>query len=123
MNGNTLGMITVLIGLVLFGVLYNALVDRLRLQGYVEPYTALWVTGGVLITILGIHVLDSFSDEPAAVLALMAFTASGTPMIIGDIHRFATAFQAEKEGLRNDPTETLAEQRRKSSNGCDQSGA
>ena len=74
-------IVTVLFGLFMFGLSFNALINYLgeRKDGYV----AMLVVGGVLITLGGIALID----WRAAVLALIGFAASGTPMVLGDIAR------------------------------------
>lgn len=65
--------------LLFFGTLYAVFVNLFfdQLQGYMS----LMVVGGVLVT-LG---FSAFIFWPAAVLLLICFSASGLPMIIGDI--------------------------------------
>jgi len=48
-----------------------------------DGYVALLVVAGVLVTLGGVALID----WRAAVLALVALAASGTPMVIGDILR------------------------------------
>jgi hypothetical protein len=70
-----------LIALFLAGVLYNLLVSWLgpRKTGY----TSLLVVGGVLFTLAGV----AFICWQSAAIALLAFAASGAPMVLGDIYR------------------------------------
>lgn len=82
----------VLFALGMFGLAYNALIHWLgnRKAGYVS----LLVVGGVLVTLLGIAMVS----WQAAVIGLAAFSASGLPMVIGDIYRAISAReQAVKE--------------------------
>ncbi len=82
------GVITaVLLGLLLFGIGYNALVAWLERRGYTEGYLSLIVALGVAMTLAGVAVLSI----QAALLALGAFCATGTPMIIGSITRYLKA--------------------------------
>lgn len=69
--------------LFIFGVAYNLFMTRLEERGYHEGYVSFLVAGGVLVTLIGIAVFDS----RGALIALGAFTASGTPMIIGSMIR------------------------------------
>ena len=71
-------------GLLAFGVLYNAFVGWLIHNGYEEGYVALLVVAGTLVTLGGVALVDVRS----AVLALVCFGASGTPMVIGSIWRY-----------------------------------
>jgi len=105
MNGNPFGAIAVLFGLFLFGLAYNALVAWLERKRVNEPVTWLLVVGGVLVTIGGIHLLElTLPDESAAELALLAFLADGTPMVLGSVSRFLMlwrqALNYEKEQSR-----------------------
>ena len=68
-------------GLIMFGAAYNSFVNWLGERG--EGYTALLVAGGVLVTLAVVALVD----WRAAALTLVAFAASGAPMIIGDIAR------------------------------------
>ncbi len=74
----------VFLGLVLFGIGYNAFVAWLERRGYTEGYLSLIVSLGVFVTLCGVAVLSIH----AALLTLMAFVATGTPMIIGSIVRY-----------------------------------
>lgn len=71
----------ILISLMLFGTLFAVLVNRFfdQLQGYMS----LMVAAGVLFTLA----FAAFIFWPAAIIALICFTASGLPMIIGDVIR------------------------------------
>lgn len=93
MNGQTFGVVSVLIGLFLFGLAYNALVAWIERQKVNEPITWLLVVGGVLVTLGGLHLLTQFSPAPAVLLALAAFTASGTPMVLGSVARYINLYR------------------------------
>lgn len=85
MTGRDSGMILAVFGaLVVFGIGYNAFVAWAERKGYTEGYLSLVVALGVAVTLAGIAVLNI----EAALLALGAFAASGTPMIIGSIWRY-----------------------------------
>lgn len=82
------GVITaVLLGLLLFGIGYNALVAWMERKGYTEGYLSLIVALGVFVTLCGVAILSI----QAALLTLLAFVATGTPMIIGSITRYLKA--------------------------------
>ncbi|NPV77931.1 MAG: hypothetical protein HPY59_16340 [Anaerolineae bacterium] len=90
------GMITaVLLGLVLFGIGYNALVAWAERRGYTEGYLSLIVAMGVFVTLCGVAILSIH----AALLTLLAFIASGTPMIIGSILRYIHRREAMKRAI------------------------
>lgn len=85
MIGSNSGAVwAVFFGLLLFGIGYNALVAWLERKGYTEGYLSLIVALGVAMTLAGVAALNI----EAALLALGAFAASGTPMIIGSIWRY-----------------------------------
>lgn len=67
--------------LIIFSLLYNRAVEDLGTKK--EGYTAIFVAIGNIITLLVVAV---FSWK-AALLCLIAFAASGTAMIIGDVAR------------------------------------
>lgn len=95
----------VLLGLALFGTLYNQLVSHLEKKGYSEGFVSLLVAAGSGVTLLGMAVLD----WQAALLALVCFMASGSPMILGSILRYVQAREQSKQRLireirRDDPT-------------------
>ena len=92
----------VLMGLLLFGIGYNALVEWLERRGYTEGYLSLIVAFGVFVTLCGVAILSI----PAAFLTLAAFVASGTPMIAGSIIRYLHKREEMKrsmiEEIKND---------------------
>lgn len=89
-------LVTVALGLLLFGVIYNEWVGRLDDQK--DGYTALLVVVGVLVTLAGVAIVD----WRAAALVAGAFIFSGAPMILGDIWRANKRRQAELERLRKE---------------------
>ena len=68
--------------LVMFSILYNRWMTDLGTKK--EGYLAFFVAAGNVFTLLAGVAVFSWK---AAVLALLAFIVSGTPMIIGDVHR------------------------------------
>jgi len=91
----------VIITLFLFGVIFAAFVWQIGHRK--EGYTAFLVAIGVLVTLAGVAVID----WRAAVLALVCFTASGTPMVIGSVAQYIVQREHEHaairaEALRND---------------------
>lgn len=88
--GSNSGAIPVAIGavLILFGILYDWLASYLHQKGHSEGYTSLLVVGGVLVTILAAGFVIGW---PAVIWLLILFACSGTPMVIGDIYRYAKA--------------------------------
>lgn len=88
-------ILAVYLGLILFGVGYNALVSWLDREGYVEGYLAFIVAIGVAVSLAGVALLS----WQAALLALGAFTASGIPMIIGSVSRYVKRRRAAQQTL------------------------
>ena len=64
-------------------VAYDSLVGWMERRGYDEGYTAILVVVGVIITGIG----GAAIDLEAAILFLLLFVASGTPMIFGSWRR------------------------------------
>lgn len=77
-------VVIVFLMLLIFGGLYNLLVAYLERYGYLEGYLSLIVAAGVFVTLIGIAILS----WQAALIILVCFVASGTPMIIGSITRY-----------------------------------
>lgn len=93
----------VLAALFVFGVLYNAFVEWLERDDRDRGFTSLLVVGGVIVTLGGAAMLVGW--ELILVLAL-CFTASGTPMIIGSLARYARE-RAEAEKFCRSSVEEL----------------
>ena len=70
--------------LVVFGIIYNALIARAERKHYLEGFTSLAVAMGVSITLVVVAVYD----WRAALTVLIGFMASGVPMMIGSIMRY-----------------------------------
>jgi ACR3 family arsenite efflux pump ArsB len=65
----------------MYGIAFNYFVDQLN--GRKDGYLSLLVAAGVGVTLIGVAIIS----WQAAVLVLACFTASGIPMIIGEISR------------------------------------
>lgn len=81
----------------LFGVLYNQLVARLNRDGLTEGYSSWLVvigSGALLIVAAPLLGMRRF----LAILGI--FAAGGTPMIIGDMTRYAGARRAVQDWIR-----------------------
>jgi uncharacterized integral membrane protein len=85
-------------GLFFFGLSYNALMHALGERK--DGYTALFVVGGVLVTLTGLALID----WRCALLALTLFVASGLPMVIGDMYRSIKKKDAILAALREGMT-------------------
>lgn len=102
-GSNSGAILAVFLSLALFGIGYNAFVAWMGRRGYTEGYLSLIVALGVFATLCGVAVLSI----QAALLALMAFAASGTPMILGSIIRYLKKREDMKRSIiaevRDDP--------------------
>jgi hypothetical protein len=109
-SGNISGIILTLGLLFGFGIGFNAIIERMGQDA--EGFVWLEVTIGVLVTLMGVGVLDALINWNAAFIALLAFAASGSPMIVGDVNRYVKARRRLKELQRyihDDETASLAE--------------
>lgn len=94
--GNNLGTISaVFLGLILFGIGYNALIAWAERQGYTEGFMSLIVALGVVGTLGGMAILNF----KGALIALCCFAASGSPMIIGSIARYLTSRKQSQKAM------------------------
>ena len=97
----------IFLGLVLFGLGFNALTSWAERKGYMEGFTSLFVALGVLLTLAPFAIISPIFT----VLILAGFVASGLPMIIGSIVRYTQrrerALQeiARLSNHANDPSE------------------
>ena len=78
-------LLAVFLGLIIFGTIYNQVVAWLEARKFAEGYMGFIVAGGVIITLLGVAIVSL----PASLIALVAFFASGIPMILGSVFRYA----------------------------------
>lgn len=85
----------VYLGLLLFGILYNQVVEWLERRGYTEGYMSLIVAFGVAMTLAGVSMLSI----QAALITLGAFAASGVPMIAGSIIRYVRKREAAQKAI------------------------
>lgn len=88
------------LALFLFGLTYNGFMTAMGQRK--EGYTALYVALGVMATLGGAAILD----WQAALLSLVMFIASGTPMIAGDMWRH---MRRREEAERNAREQALTE--------------
>jgi hypothetical protein len=72
------------VGLVLFGIAFNKLTAWMECKGYLEGFTSLWVSLGVLITLAPFSLISL----PFALIVVGGFMASGAWMIGGSISRY-----------------------------------
>lgn len=90
-------IMAVLLGLILFGIVYNLAVDFLASRRYSEGFMSILVALGVFCTLVGI----SFISWPMAMIALLCFAASGLPMMVGSIARYVRKRAKEQELYKN----------------------
>ena len=111
LTGNIMPIIAAIyLALLLFGIGYNYLTAQAERTGFIRGYTALFVVGGVAVTVAATAVVSL----AFALITAGAFIASGTPMIVGsmirhqreELHQLA---QAIEEARRGDQDETLAQ--------------
>ena len=95
-NWRLIGVVSGFVFLLSF--IYNDIVRWLEDGGYAEGYTSFLVVGGVVVTLLGLACID----RAAAVLALILFSASGLPMVVGSMWRHARRRKADQDGMRKD---------------------
>lgn len=95
--GNGWALFGMGLGLAVFGVAYNALTAWLERNARHEGYTALLVVGGVFITVAASALVIGLQS---ALVVGAGFVCSGTPMIIGSVHRHVMMRERERETLR-----------------------
>jgi len=95
----------VLFGLACFGWGYDRWVAGLEARGEARGYMAFIVALGCLVT-LGGFVLIAGVIEPG-IVALLCFMASGLPMIVGSVARYAQARAREEIRARAEAEATL----------------
>lgn len=91
-------VITVLSTLLVFGIVYNALVARLERSGHDRGFTAFLVVGGVAVTLAAATWLVGL--QPVMWL-LACFAASGLPMVVGSWARYSRARQKNEQATIN----------------------
>lgn len=89
----------VLVALVLFGLAYNWLISRIETAVPDHGYTAIWVIGGVLVTVLATAPLIGWSN---VAIVLGAFAASGLVMTLGSIQRHLARRQRDLDRQRHE---------------------
>lgn len=91
--------LAVLAGLLIFGLAYNWAVARIEQAVPDHGYTAIWVIGGVLITVLATVPIIGWT---AVLTVLGAFAASGLVMTLGSIQRHLARRQADLDRQREE---------------------
>lgn len=87
LNGmaNYAGLATAFIGLLIFGIFFNRIVEHFQKRTH-GRYTAEMVVIGVLVTVTASGFFIGWQD---VVILLILFIASGSPMIFGSWQRAA----------------------------------
>lgn len=78
----------VYIALFIFGILYAVAVYQLQKLSLTEGFTAILVVIGVLVTLLGCYLIEIYAGPLRTWHVLIAFVASGAPMLAGDIFSY-----------------------------------
>lgn len=107
MNGTDLGadwvmfVIVVLVELCLslFGLWFNGQIEHTPFLG--EGWAWLQVVFGVAVTLAGIALLDLFLDWNAGWIGLLAFAASGWPMVRGARMRQTEASERARKAIQD----------------------
>lgn len=86
-------LVNILLGLFVFGLGYNWAVSRLGRK--LEGYMSLVVASGVMVTLAGVLLLS----PDAALVCLLAFAATGLPMIFGSILRYITRRESSRNAI------------------------
>ncbi len=96
--GSHSGTILVVFGaLFLFSFFYDRFVDWLQASGYDEGYTAILVVLGVIVTLIGLAIID----PEKAPTNFGAFACSGFWMVVGSWWRHVVKRRKAQEALRN----------------------
>ena len=90
--------------LALFGLGYNAFVAWIEKNGHDRGFTALLVVGGTVVTLIGSLALIGWEST---LLVVLCFVASGTPMIIGSLIRYAKTCLEQEKALREAAMEAV----------------
>lgn len=77
-------LLAIIAALIIFGIFFDRIVGRIEDDDPDHGYTAIWVVIGVLVTVAASAFLVGWWN---ALLVLLAFAASGAPMILGSIRR------------------------------------
>ena len=93
---NTFSLVSAVIFLLFFGLLFNWVTATAERKGYAEGYTWLFVAVGTAV-ILGVGGL--LAGWKIFLLFFVLFAAAGTPMAAGEIWRFWQARKREQERL------------------------
>lgn len=100
-SGQLSAIINVLLALLIFGYLYNRKIESLGHKG--DGWQWLMVVIGVGVTQIGVGLLDLILGWNAFWLGLMAYAASGLPMIWGGVVRYVDAHERAKKAMHDDP--------------------
>lgn len=91
--------VAVFLGLTLFGIFYNSIVDWMSTHKYSEGFTSLLVAAGVLVTVAGCGFLIGWQ---AVGVVLLGFAFSGAPMVMGSVARYVRQRAESQRAMRNE---------------------
>lgn len=94
-NGASIGWLALAyVGLLAFGVGYNWLTTWAEKTGFIRPYTAFFVVGGVVVILTALLPFVGFIETA---MIVGGFICAGTPMIVGSMHRHHLQQKAQIE--------------------------
>ena len=96
------------VGLIIFGLWYNDAVARWQRQDD-GIYTAVYVVGGVLVTLIGASFIVGFGNF---VVLLVLFVCSGAPMLIGSMTRHRKDAARQKRKLKMQAEQVIEDARK-----------
>ena len=96
-----LGFALVLAALYAFGYWYDGVINEAHKSDELTPYVALYVVGGVAVTLIGMGIVSLILPQlNALVIGLPCFAASGLRMVRGSMRRFASTISYTKSKYR-----------------------
>lgn len=101
-NSGLIGAVS--IASILFGIIYAVTIHLLREYGWLKGYTAFAVVAGVITTVT----LSAFIiGLKAALIVVLFFICTGTPMILGDIYQNRLEAKRESGNIEIDILQAL----------------
>ncbi len=114
------------LGLMMFGLLYNWVVGYMERNGFWNGTTAMKVVVGVFVTV-GVVALAFWQVQMAgwqwALVMLCAFASSGMPMVVGYWARQTARRQQDENAILQMAMEMLRNDKTKFDRLCDASGS
>jgi predicted tellurium resistance membrane protein TerC len=91
--------LAVYFALLLFGVIYNAIIEHIERNKYIEGFTSLAVVLGVAVTVLACGFLVGWLTVG---IVSLGFAFSGLPMVIGSVVRYVRARAVSQKMARDE---------------------